>query len=71
MTEGQRRAAVKKLIKEHTAKSVVSKKTARDTLIREGIYTQKGKLRAKFGGVPAIVGSTYADDYDIHKRGRR
>lgn len=50
MTDAQRRNAIKKLISEHTAAKTVSKKIARQTLIAEGIYTQKGELRAAFGG---------------------
>lgn len=50
MTDAQRRMAIKKFIIEYTAAHTVSKKVARDTLIAEGIYTQKGKLRAAFGG---------------------
>jgi hypothetical protein len=50
MTDAQRRAAIQKLIADYTATYSVDKKTARDTLIKEGIYTKKGALRVEFGG---------------------
>ncbi|MFG1346075.1 hypothetical protein V5F59_14365 [Xanthobacter autotrophicus DSM 431] len=50
MVDEQRRMAIKKAIEAYTAKHTVSRKVARETLIAEGIYTQKGKLRAEFGG---------------------
>jgi len=50
MTDAQRREAILKIIKKKTEKMTVSKATARKALIDEGIYTQKGKLRAEFGG---------------------
>ena len=52
MTDTQRRSEIKKLIEHYTVKNTVSKAVARDTLIREGIYTKKGTLRAEFGGTP-------------------
>lgn len=30
--------------------AMISKKSARDTLIKTGIYTKKGRLRVEFGG---------------------
>lgn len=50
MTDEQRRAAIKKLIKDYTDKMTVSRKVARETLIAEGIYTKKGELRVEYGG---------------------
>lgn len=50
MTDEQRRAAIKKLIKDYTAKMTVSKKVARETLISEGIYTANGDLAPEYGG---------------------
>lgn len=50
MTHAQRNEKILRAIAEQTVRAVVSKKTARDTLISEGIYTKKGKLRAEFGG---------------------
>ena len=50
MTDAQRRIAIKRLIQKHTAANTVSKAVARATLIDEGIYTKKGKLRVEFGG---------------------
>jgi hypothetical protein len=50
MTQEARRAAIKKLIKEHTARVTVSESSARDSLIKEGFYTKSGKLTARYGG---------------------
>lgn len=50
MTHAQRNQKILDAIAEETARAVQSKKTARDTLIAEGIYTVKGKLRVEFGG---------------------
>ncbi|MFM2273155.1 MAG: hypothetical protein RL702_2220 [Pseudomonadota bacterium] len=50
MTHAQRNQKILDAIAKETARAVVSKKTARDTLIKEGIYTTKGKLRVEFGG---------------------
>ncbi len=52
MTDAQRRQAIHDLIKRYTAEITVSKAAAREALIKEGIYTRKGKLRAEFGGEP-------------------
>lgn len=48
MHEDERRAAISKLIEDYTAKYAGNSKTAREALVRSGIYTKKGKLRAKF-----------------------
>lgn len=50
MTDKQRRILIEKLIAEYTDKNTVDRRTARDTLINEGIYTTKGTLRVEFGG---------------------
>ena len=50
MTHAQRNAKILAAIAEETKRAVVSKKIARETLIDEGIYTAKGKLRVEFGG---------------------
>ncbi len=50
MTHAERNAAIKKLIEERTAKTTSSKEIARQTLIKEGIYTKKGNLTANYGG---------------------
>ena len=50
MTREQRNEKILKAIEEATAKGTVSKKKARDTLVSEGIYTTKGKLKVEFGG---------------------
>ncbi len=50
MTKEQRNAKILRAIEEATAKSSVSKESARKTLMAEGIYTAKGKLKAEFGG---------------------
>jgi len=51
MTDAKRREAIIDLIKRHTADKTVDRATARKSLIAEGIYTQKGALKAQFGGV--------------------
>lgn len=50
LTQAQRNAAIKKLIKERTAVTSASREVARATLISEGVYTKKGRLRAEYGG---------------------
>lgn len=50
MTHAQRNEKILAAIAEETKRAVASKKVARETLIKEGIYTTKGKLRAEFGG---------------------
>lgn len=50
-TDEKRHAEIKKLIAAHTAASTISKAVARKSLIDEGIYTRKGKLRVRFGGL--------------------
>ena len=50
MTDEQRHTAILALIKEHTDANTQSKKAAREGLIKEGIYTSRGKLRVEFGG---------------------
>ena len=50
MTGDAARAAIKKMIEQHTNEVTADKKTARDSLIREGIYTHDGKLAEQYGG---------------------
>ena len=50
MTHAQRNAKILAAIAKETARATESQKIARDTLISEGIYTKKGKLRVEFGG---------------------
>ena len=50
MTTAQRNEKILKGIAEQTARALTSKTTARNMLIKEGIYTKQGKLRAEFGG---------------------
>jgi hypothetical protein len=50
MTHAQRNAEILKILEENTKLATVSKAAARATLIGEGIYTKKGKLRVEFGG---------------------
>jgi hypothetical protein len=50
MTHAQRNERILKAIEDGTARASVSKQVARATLIKEGIYTTKGNLRAEFGG---------------------
>ena len=48
MTQSERNKKILEAIKTETARALTSRKTARDTLIKEGIYTSKGELRAEF-----------------------
>jgi hypothetical protein len=50
MTDAQRHSLILGLIDRHTAANTVSRTQARNTLIKEGIYTKKGTLRVEFGG---------------------
>jgi hypothetical protein len=50
MTHAQRNQKILKAIEAETKRALASKRAARETLIKEGIYTTKGKLRVKFGG---------------------
>ena len=46
----ERNKKILDLIDEYTKCATASQKTARETLIREGIYTKSGQLRAEYGG---------------------
>lgn len=48
MTDQQRRAAIFQAIEEETQAMTVSKKKAREALISEGIYDEKGDLAEEF-----------------------
>ena len=50
MTNAQRNKKILAAIAVETKRASASKKIARETLIKEGIYTAKGKLRVEFGG---------------------
>lgn len=50
MTHAQRNKKILDAIATETARALSSQKVARATLIKEGIYTKRGKLRAEFGG---------------------
>jgi hypothetical protein len=50
MTHDQRNRKILDAIAEETQRATSSQKVARETLIKEGIYTTKGKLRVEFGG---------------------
>lgn len=50
MTLAQRNAVLLKVLAEQTKAMTASPEVARNALIKEGIYTAKGNLRAKFGG---------------------
>jgi phosphosulfolactate synthase (CoM biosynthesis protein A) len=50
MTNAERNKRILKAIDAKTKRVIVSKKAARESLVEEGIYTKKGKLRAEFGG---------------------
>lgn len=50
MTDAERNHVISGLIREYTARITKSPETARKALIKEGIYTSKGNLKAEFGG---------------------
>lgn len=50
MTHAERNDAIKRLIKQRTKVTTVSRKVARETLINEGVYTKKGSIRVVYGG---------------------
>ncbi|MFG1190621.1 hypothetical protein [Xanthobacter flavus] len=50
MANSERNEKILKAIQAKTKRVTVSKKAARDSLVEEGIYTKKGKLRSEFGG---------------------
>lgn len=50
MTKAERNRKIIEAIEAETALALVSRKAARDLLIKDGIYTTKGKLRVAFGG---------------------
>lgn len=50
VTRMERNRKIIDAMEAETALALVSRKAARALLIKDGIYTKKGKLRAKFGG---------------------
>ena len=50
MIHSERNKRILEAIDAKTKRVIASKKAARDSLVEEGIYTKKGKLRAEFGG---------------------
>lgn len=53
MTE-KKREAVRKLIARHTRLTTVDKETARASLVRDGIYTQDGRLAPEYRGFSKV-----------------
>lgn len=50
MTNDQRNAAIKAMLKQHAKTVTVSKKAARQFLVSGGFYTKEGLLTSKYGG---------------------
>jgi len=50
MTSEAQRAAIKKMIEDHTKAATTDQQTARDSLIQEGFYTKEGNLTEQYGG---------------------
>ena len=50
MTREQRNRKIIEAIDVYTERALVSQQAARAVLIKDGIYTAEGKLRAEFGG---------------------
>lgn len=60
MTRAERNRKIIEAMEAETALALTSRKAARDLLIRDGIYTKDGKLRAEFGGEPSKKKSSAA-----------
>jgi hypothetical protein len=43
-------ASFKEFVRQYTVENTKTKKTARKTLMQEGLYDTKGHLKAEFGG---------------------
>jgi hypothetical protein len=56
MKDTDRRAAVLEVIRTRTAVNTTSRKTAREALIAEEIYTHTGDLRAEYKPKPKRTG---------------
>ena len=50
MTSDAQRAAIKRMIEQHTRTVTVTQKAAKDSLVKEGVYTRDGKLTEQYGG---------------------
>ena len=50
MTTEAQRARIEELIREHTERVTADRQTARESLIREGVYNQAGQLSEDYGG---------------------
>lgn len=50
MTKAERNQKIAKLIEARTKRGMKSKQAARKMLIAEGIYTEAGNLKKRFGG---------------------
>lgn len=58
MTLKQRNAEIAKILDAQTRLNTASRAAARASLIDEGIYTKRGKIRAEFGGEPKKATAT-------------
>lgn len=52
MTDEKRLQLAREAIREFSAQNSKSRKAARAGLMKTGIYTRKGKIRAEYGGEP-------------------
>jgi hypothetical protein len=50
MTNDAQRAEIKRMIETHTKNVTTDRETARNSLIKEGVYTRDGKLKEEYGG---------------------
>lgn len=50
MTTDAQRAAIQKMIQRHTQAATANQQTARESLIKEGVYNKAGQLKPEFGG---------------------
>lgn len=50
MTNEAQRDAIRRRISDHTQAATANKETAKQSLIKEGMYTEEGKLTVQYGG---------------------
>lgn len=50
MLSDEARREIRDLIRQHTARNTTNAKTARDALVRRGVYTAQGDLTPEYGG---------------------
>lgn len=54
MTNDAKRAVIKQMIAKHTKAVTANAETAKQSLVKEGVYTNEGKLSPNYGGQRAV-----------------